>query len=232
MTEMSVVRTNDRSSWTALKDPPGAIGSGGREREIFTSPDGAFTCGVWEREPDTWSFERPYDEVAYILEGDADIETDDGRKLRLGPGDILVTPNGSKGTWQIRETLAKVYAIYSGGPVGDTTVRRIGRLDEVDWAELDNPPGDTNPPGEEWYAFRNPDGRFSTGVWRRAPETGPMDLTYDEIACLIVGEVDIESGDGTVVSGGPGDVLVTPNAFHGIWRAKTPVEKFWAVYHE
>ncbi len=232
MSQISVVRTNDRSSWTSLQDPPGAIPSGGREREVFTSSDGTFTCGVWEREPDTWSFARPYDEVAYILEGDADVETDDGRALRVGPGDILVTPNGSKGTWRIRETIAKFYAIYSGAPIDDTTVRVIGRDDEVSWIELENAPGDTNLPGQEWYAFRNPDGRFSTGVWRRGPETGAFDRTYHEIACMIEGEVDIGTDDGAVSAVGPGDVLATPIGSHGTWSAKTPVKKFWAVHHE
>jgi ethanolamine utilization protein EutQ (cupin superfamily) len=52
------------------------------------------TTGFWEREPDTWSFERPYDEVALILEGDADIVTDDGRTLTVGPGDGIA-PGGS-----------------------------------------------------------------------------------------------------------------------------------------
>ena len=86
MDEISLVSSTDRTTWTPLVDPPGQIPSGGRERSIFTSGDGSFTCGFWEREPDTWSFERPYDEVAYILEGSAEIETDDGRMLAVGAG--------------------------------------------------------------------------------------------------------------------------------------------------
>jgi uncharacterized cupin superfamily protein len=82
---------------------------------VFSSAAGAFTTGFWEREPDTWSFERPHDEVALILSGVADIETPDGRMLRVEAGDVLVTPKGSKGTWHIRETLVKFYAIYGAG---------------------------------------------------------------------------------------------------------------------
>ncbi len=232
MNEITVVRTTDRTSWKPLQDPPGAIPSPGREREVFASGDGTFAGGLWEREPDTWSFTRPYDEVAYILEGLAHVETEDGRMLRVGVGDILVTPNGSKGTWHIAETLTKLYAIYSGAPVGDTTVRVIGKDDPVEWVELENEPGDEYPPGEEWYAYRNSDGRFSTGVWRRVPETGGFDLTYNELACLMEGNVDIEAEDGSTRAIGPGDVLSTPIGSKGIWRARTPVKKFWAVHHE
>ena len=114
-TEIRVVRSGDRQAWTALVDPPGAIPSGGREHEVFSARAGAFTTGFWEREPDTWAFERPYDEVALILPGVADIETADGRMLRVEAGDVLVTPKGSTGTWHIRETLVKFYAIYGAG---------------------------------------------------------------------------------------------------------------------
>ena len=110
-----VERSGDRGAWRQLVDPPGAIPSGGREADVFSTAGGAVTTGFWEREPDTWSFERPYDEVALILEGDADIVTDDGRTLTIGPGDVLVTPKGSAGTWVIRERIVKFWVIYDAG---------------------------------------------------------------------------------------------------------------------
>jgi len=232
MSEITVVGSADRTGWAPLTDAPGRLPSPGREVDVFTSGDEAFTCGLWEREPDTWSFERPYDEVAYILEGSADVEADDGRVLHLGAGDIFVTPKGSKGTWRIHETVAKCFTIYTGGPIGDTTMRVIGANDPVEWITLDNPPGDENAPGQEWYAWRNPDAKFSTGVWRRDPETGTFDREYHEVACLIEGDVEIETDDGRVLQAGPGDVIVTPEGSSGIWRASSPVRKFWAVHHE
>jgi hypothetical protein len=81
--------------------------------DVFAS--GSLTTGLWEREPDTWSFERPYDEVALILSGEADIEEPDGTVHTVRAGDVLVTPKGSKGTWRIRETIVKFYAIHDPG---------------------------------------------------------------------------------------------------------------------
>ena len=138
MPEITVLSSTDRTSWAALIDPPGRPPSPGREIDAFTSDDETFTCGFWEREPDTWSFERPYDEVAYILEGSADVDTDDGGCLRVGAGDVLVTPKGTKGTWHIHETVAKFFAIYTGGSIGDTTMRVIGANDPVEWITLEN----------------------------------------------------------------------------------------------
>lgn len=112
-TAIRVMRSDERDGWRPLVEPPGAIPSPGRETDVF-SATGAVSTGFWERDPDTWSFERPYDEVALILEGDADIVTDDGRTLTIGPGDVLITPKGSAGSWVIRERIVKFWVIYDG----------------------------------------------------------------------------------------------------------------------
>jgi uncharacterized cupin superfamily protein len=231
--EITVLRSSEREGWTPLVDPPGTAGMGGAETTAFTSADGRLTVGLWTREPDTWSFERPYDEVALMLEGAAEMETADGAVLTLRPGTIVVTPNGSKGTWRITERLTKCFVIAEGGEVGDTTVRAIDTgADDLEWAEIPVEPGDPTPPGEETLVFRTGDAQASTGLWRRVPETGPMDLSaYHEIACLLEGEVDVAVEGGEVLRVGPGDVLVTPRGSIAEWRGRSPVKKFWAVYH-
>jgi len=229
--EMTVVRGAERGGWSALVDPPGQIPSAGSEITAYTSVDGTFTCGFWERHPDAWSFERPYDEVAYIQSGAAEIETDDGRVLPLAPGDVLVTPTGTKGTWRISQPVVKFFAIYEGGPIGEAGARVIGARDDVAWVVLATDAGDSTPPGEEWYAYKSPDGRFSAGMWRREPETGPMDMAYDEVAVLIDGSVDVDLSDGRSVAVGPGDALISPAGSRATWRASSHVRKFWAVHH-
>jgi uncharacterized cupin superfamily protein len=112
MSSIQVIREGERA-WRSLVDPPGAIPSEGAEADVFASPDGSFTTGFWRREPDTWSFERPYHEVALILGGRADIETDDGEIVHIEAGDVLITPRGSAGIWHITETIVKFYAIAS-----------------------------------------------------------------------------------------------------------------------
>jgi uncharacterized protein len=228
-----VVRSSERSGWAPLQDPPGGAGTGGAEATAFTSPDGKLSVGLWTREPDMWSFERPYDEVALILEGRAEMEGDDGRVHELAPGTIVVTPNGAKGTWRIVESITKCFVIYEGGQVGGTEIRTVDADDEdLEWTEIPTQPGDPSAPGEETVAFRSIDGRAAVGLWRRVPQTGQMDLSgYHEIACLIQGEVDIAVEGGELLSVGPGDILVTPRGSSAEWRANSPVKKLWAVYH-
>jgi uncharacterized cupin superfamily protein len=110
MSSVRVIRSDERP-WRALVDPPGEIGSGGAEADVFAT--GPFTTGFWEREPDTWRFERPHHEVALILAGEAEIETDDGVVHTVRAGDVLITPKGSAGTWRIKEKIVKFYAIVT-----------------------------------------------------------------------------------------------------------------------
>ena len=115
-----------------------------------------------------------------------------------------------------------------------TSIRVIRAADHdgLAWEEIPTEPGDENEPGSEVVSFRSGDGTFSFGLWRRAPETGPMEPPYHEIAVIIEGEVEVTDADGTVHRVGPGDALITPNGTRATWRALSPVKKFWAVYKE
>ncbi|MEP7059893.1 MAG: cupin domain-containing protein [Actinomycetota bacterium] len=230
MTQIKVVHPND-AGWE-MAPGPGGNGSKTGQLEAYTSPDGRFTTGLWWREPDEWVFERAYDEVAFITGGEADIEFEDGSVFTLGAGDVMVTPFGTKGTWRVRERVTKLYAIYEGpGQLTGAPAARLGAAADKSWVVLPTEPEDPNAPGEEWYAFRSGDEQFSTGVWKRVPETGPVDKDADEVSILIRGDVAIDIAGGAVVTAGPGDVLVTAKGCRGTWRAQSFVEKFWAVYH-
>jgi hypothetical protein len=105
MSEISVVKAGDRQGWSPLLSP-----AQGNESTIFES--GRLSTGFWEREPDSWEFVRDYDEVALILEGEAEIVPRDGETLTVSAGDVLVTPRGSAGTWRVKEKVVKFWVIY------------------------------------------------------------------------------------------------------------------------
>ena len=81
-------------------------------REIVAFRRGAFSCGLWERDQQDRDFERPYDEVAVILEGEVEVTTLQGRTLLAGPRDVMVTPKGSRGHWKSLRPVRKFWAIY------------------------------------------------------------------------------------------------------------------------
>jgi uncharacterized cupin superfamily protein len=87
-------------------DPPGS------EFTAAASPDQRFSVGYWQRDVQRRHFVRPYHEVALILEGEVEVELENGTVLRAGPGDILDTPKGSSGFWRNLSPTRKLWAIY------------------------------------------------------------------------------------------------------------------------
>ena len=87
-------------------DPPA------EECTAAMSADDRFSFGLWKRDVQQRHFERPYHEVAYIIEGEVEITDDDGEVHVAGPGDILITPKGSTGYWKNLTPVKKVWGIY------------------------------------------------------------------------------------------------------------------------
>jgi uncharacterized cupin superfamily protein len=87
-------------------DPPG------RECVAAQSGDERFSCGLWQRDVQRRYFERSYHEIAYILEGEVEVTDDDGNLVTAGPGDILITPQGSKGYWKNLSPVKKFWTVY------------------------------------------------------------------------------------------------------------------------
>ncbi|WP_033287817.1 cupin domain-containing protein [Amycolatopsis jejuensis] len=76
--------------------------------------DSGGRSGVWECTPGRFASARNGDtELMYFLAGAGTITTDDGQVHDIGPGVVLVAPDGWRGTWDIRETVRKVYTIWT-----------------------------------------------------------------------------------------------------------------------
>ncbi|MER5620352.1 cupin domain-containing protein [Streptosporangium sp. NPDC002544] len=76
--------------------------------ELWSSPDGGQSRGIWEITPGTVAdVER--DEMFVVLSGRATLEVDGGTTLELVPGSVCLLAEGAKTVWIVHETLRKVY---------------------------------------------------------------------------------------------------------------------------
>jgi uncharacterized cupin superfamily protein len=109
--QIRVIRPSD-AVWNESARNPEETDPPGSECTAAASPDEKFSVGYWQRDVQRRHFVRPYHEVALILEGEVEVELDDGTVLRAGPGDILDTPKGSSGFWRSLSPARKLWAIY------------------------------------------------------------------------------------------------------------------------
>ena len=80
---------------------------------LWTSADGHTVIGVWECTPGRFTADRSKaGEYCHILSGRASVSNADGSGTRdIGPGDLLVLPQGWTGTWVIHEHVRKLFVL-------------------------------------------------------------------------------------------------------------------------
>lgn len=81
-------------------------------RNLYDGDDGRFASGVWQCTPGVVAMKDwPYEEFCVLLSGRVIITPDGGAAREYRTGDALVLPMGFTGTWDIRETVRKYYAV-------------------------------------------------------------------------------------------------------------------------
>ena len=78
---------------------------------IWSDESGSET-GIWQctAGPSHWTLET--NEFVNILSGSMTVTPDGGDPVEIGPGDTVLFPIGWSGTWEIHETLRKLYVIF------------------------------------------------------------------------------------------------------------------------
>lgn len=84
-----------------------------RNQTDYRSPDGHFTCGTWDSTPyhRVAMFYQHY-ELMHLLDGSVTFVDETGRSATFSRGDIFLVEQAAKCSWESREHVAKVYAIY------------------------------------------------------------------------------------------------------------------------
>lgn len=77
------------------------------------SADGEFYCGTWDSTPyHRRAMSYRHDELIHLLEGSFTLEDDTGRSSTFVPGDIVLVARDAQCSWEHRQHVTKVYAIY------------------------------------------------------------------------------------------------------------------------
>jgi len=91
---------------------------------VFDNGTERFACGVWQCTPGIVAMaDWPYDEFCVLLAGRVVITPQGGVPQEYGQGDAFVIPRGFTGTWDIRETIRKYYAIEKPGGRAEAIAR-------------------------------------------------------------------------------------------------------------
>lgn len=100
----------DLEDWGALEEATGpAMATSGR---TLWRGQGAQEVGIWECTPGPSRWLLETNEFIQVVAGRMTVTVDGGEPVELARGDTAVFPKGWSGTWDIAETLRKVYVIF------------------------------------------------------------------------------------------------------------------------
>ncbi len=120
MTALQVFADLQTLSSGAFAHKPTTLTDGQQEATslLWTSADGSTKIGVWECTPGRFTADRTKaGEYCHILSGRASVSDADGSNTReVGPGDLLVLPQGWTGEWVIHEQVRKLFVIDAPTP--------------------------------------------------------------------------------------------------------------------
>lgn len=74
--------------------------------------EGTSSAGIWECAPGPSYWKLETHEVIHLVAGRMTVTPDGGSPLDLKAGDVAVFPRGWAGTWDLHETVRKVYALF------------------------------------------------------------------------------------------------------------------------
>ena len=101
-------------------DKPTTLTPGQKEASavLWTSADDRTKIGVWECTPGHFTADRTAaGEYCHIISGTATLTNADGSGSRdIGPGDLLVLPQGWQGEWVLHSHMRKLFVI-SASPI-------------------------------------------------------------------------------------------------------------------
>jgi uncharacterized cupin superfamily protein len=75
--------------------------------------EGEHRMGIWHCTEGAFSCVEVGDELQTIISGRLTITRDDGESINCGPGDSIFTRKGERITWDIQETVTKVFFTYN-----------------------------------------------------------------------------------------------------------------------
>ncbi len=66
---------------------------------------------TWEKEVSEFDWHYDSKEICYIIEGDVEVETEEGETVEFGEGDLVTFPEGMDCVWKVKKDVKKHYKL-------------------------------------------------------------------------------------------------------------------------
>ncbi|MBD3194060.1 MAG: DUF861 domain-containing protein [Candidatus Lokiarchaeota archaeon] len=77
--------------------------------EVDLEKLGVKNWGIWEKEQSKFDWSYNDTETFYVIEGEVEVETEDGQKVEFESGDLVQFPKGTNCVWLVKKPIRKHY---------------------------------------------------------------------------------------------------------------------------
>ncbi len=98
----------EASNYEIIRGNPQASG-----RLDLGTNEGQHRVGIWSCTEGAFTCTELGDELQTVISGQLTITREDGESIECGPGDSIFTRKGERLTWDIKQTVTKVFFTYN-----------------------------------------------------------------------------------------------------------------------
>jgi len=203
--------------------------SGGPAQSLWEWGYDGVEVGIWECAPGTLSGTTgDYDEAMCMVAGRVTV-THEGGQYDIAPGTLWVTPRRWTSTWNVHQTVRKLYVIDNrpGKPASSAHLANAHTIALSNWKPRANPiKGVPQEATAELWVHNG----LNVGVWEATPGSFPASRDgYDEVFVCLSGRATITGDDGVRYDLSAGSVLFTPSGFTGRWDVSEAFRKVYCI---
>ena len=227
---------NDVVPWGVQPDAIAGI-SHSSGRVLFKGPDNQPECGLWICTPGRWRLSIPRDELCYFVAGRADYRRDNGERIEVTPGTLVMFLGGWAGECTVHETMRNTYMLTAGAPApGEdpapvatpALLDPLSQTNLVDWGLVPTMlEGTSHTSGK--LLHKGLGGRSESGIWRCTPGKWACHVSRDEYCHFLAGRSTYVHESGEVIEIAPDTVAFFPQDWRGACTVHETVTKVYMI---
>ena len=202
-------------------------------RVLFKGPNAQPESGLWSCTPGRWKVSIPRDELCYFVAGRAVYERDDGERIEITPGTLVMFPAGWSGICTVHETVRNTYMLTSAAPaavISSTPALRdpLAQTNLLEWGLIPTMlEGESRTSG--MLIHKGPEGRSECGIWRCTPGKWLCQVTRDEYCHFLAGRSTYVHENGEVIQIMPDTVAFFPQDWKGVCTVHETIVKVYMI---
>jgi len=208
-------------------------------RVLYKGPGGQPEVGLWICTPGRWRLAIPRDELCYFVAGRASYVRDNGERVDVVPGTLVLFPAGWAGECTVHETMRNTYMLTAAAPdaAGANATpspaapwlrEPLAQTGLVDWGLIPTMlEGASHTSGKLLY--KGPQGRSESGIWRCTPGRWACHVTRDEYCHFLAGRSTYVHESGEVIEIGPDTLACFPQDWRGVCTVHETVTKVYMI---